>query len=268
MKFAEKMNFIKAATNSLLRGLQICFILVAVGALVMFLWPKWNYFQSQKTFSRMEQEYVQPIPAVSQEQGSDSYPQLIEVDFTSLQREYPHIVAWIQWPLLDISLPVVHGETNDQYLRRLPDGSWNEGGSIFLEAANKGMEDLHTILYGHNMNDGSMFGNLVSFLDEEFYLHHENDAVFYIYTPQGVWEYQLFSVEKVISTDPHVYMVGYTRGEEFREFVETMKQRSLYKMTANIDGSQPVITLSTCDEANPYTANRVVLHGVRNEKIR
>ena len=242
---------------------QIAAGLVALGALGVMVWTWWGYRQSARTFDEMQQQYTAPAESTSEEEG----PALLDVDFDALRQDWPDVVGWIQWPLMNIDFPIVHGRTNTQYLRTLPDGTWNNGGSIFLEANNEGILDWHAIVYGHNMKDGSMFGQLKSYLEESFFLENGGEASFILYTPEGIWQYDVFSIEKVLSTDPGVYMVGYLPGEDFTAFVQGMKDRSLYDMGVEVDGTKPVMTLSTCNTVGAAQGNRVVMYAVQGERL-
>ena len=243
---------------------QIVAGLVALGALGMMVWTWWGYRQSARAFDQMQQQYTAPAASTPEE---ESGPALLDVDFDALRQDWPDVVGWIQWPLMNIDFPIVHGSTNTQYLRALPDGTWNNGGSIFLEANNEGILDWHAIVYGHNMKDGSMFGQLKSYLEESFFLENGGEASFILYTPEGIWQYDVFSIEKVLSTDPGVYMVGYLPGEDFTAFVQGMKDRSLYDMGVEVDGTKPVMTLSTCNTVGAAQGNRVVMHAVQGERL-
>ncbi len=171
--------------------LQILAGLVVLGVLGVLLWTWWGYRKSEKTFTDIQQQYTAPAEDLSAEEGNT----LLDVDFDALQEEWPDVVGWIQWPLLDIDFPIVQGSTNTQYLRRLPDGTWNNGGSIFLEANNQSLLDWHAIVYGHNMRDGSMFGQLKNYLKEEYFQENGGAAAFILYTPDGIWQDDVFSIE-------------------------------------------------------------------------
>ncbi len=243
-------------------AVQVLAALLTLAALAMLAWTWWGYRQSARAFAEMQQQYTAPA-AADPDQGFS----LLEVDFEALRQDWPDVVAWIQWPLMELDHPIVQGSTNIQYLRALPDGSWNNGGSIFLEANNETVLDWHAIVYGHNMRDGSMFGQLMNFLDEDFCQQHAGEAWFVLYTPEGIWRYDLFSVEQVMSTDPGVYMVGYLPGQEFTDFVQAMKDRSAWPVGLRPDGTAPVMTLSTCTSVGAEQGHRITLHAVRGERL-
>ena len=95
------------------------------------------------------------------------------VDFDVLNQENPNIIAWIYCDGTPINYPVVQGQDNQYYLRRLPDGSSNPSGSLFADFRNdRSFGDLNTLIYGHNMSDDSMFGTLTDYKNPSYYEEH------------------------------------------------------------------------------------------------
>ena len=94
------------------------------------------------------------------------------IDFAELSSINPDIYAWIRIPDTQIDYPVLQREEDDTYyLRHNSSGRYAFAGSIYTEEANsRDFKDPMTVLYGHNMRDGSMFQNLHFFEDEEDYL--------------------------------------------------------------------------------------------------
>lgn len=253
------------------RAVQVLAGLTALAALAILVRNGWSGRQSARALEKMRRQYAavpaRPASEDTAPAGREPVPELRQVDFAALRQGWPDVVAWIQWPLMGLDLPILHGQTNDQYLRALPDGSWSNGGSLFLEANSVSVLDWHAIVYGHNMQDGSMFGQLKRYLEEDFFRQNSSETWFILYTPAGVWQYDVFAVERVGSTDPGVYMVGYQPGEAFTAFVQEMRARSLYDMGVEADGANPVLTLSTCSPDGAARGNRVALHAVRGRRL-
>ncbi|MCC8102296.1 MAG: class B sortase [Clostridiales bacterium] len=92
----------------------------------------------------------------------------MSIYWDALSASYDDCVAWIQIPAVEISYPVMQAEDNDYYLHRSPDGNYIYAGSIFMDYQNDSyLEDYNTVIYGHNMRDGSMFAKLKQFRDSE-----------------------------------------------------------------------------------------------------
>ena len=134
----------------------------AVGKLIgIFL----EYQKGDRTYEEI-MEYVQD-PETDEQGKNDPDPEddsgftFLQVDFEGLKAQNPDVVAWIQIPALDISYPVVQGKDNSYYLHHMFDGKENKNGSIFIDYHNQPeFTDSNTIVYGHNMKNGSMFGTL------------------------------------------------------------------------------------------------------------
>ena len=106
----------------------------------------------------------------------------IQVDFETLCADNPDIVAWIYCPDTPINYPVVQAEDNDYYMHRLPDGSKSYPGTLFMDYRNADdFSDWNTVIYGHNMRNGSMFGTLPHYKDASYLEVHSE---IYLLTPQ------------------------------------------------------------------------------------
>lgn len=177
----------------------------------------------------------------------------------ALQKENEDVVGWISFENLDLSYPVMHCGDNEYYLRRTFSGESNNAGSIFIEGANSpDFEDYHTIIYGHNMRDLSMFGQLKYYKKEDFYQDHQ---YFKIYTPEQVYRYHIFAYYD-ISEIGDVYTIGFQPTEEYQSFLNIMKMRSYYDTGVTVTKNDKVITLSTCSS----DGNRFVVNAKRVEE--
>lgn len=112
---------------------------------------------------------------------------------------------------------------NEKYLRKDIHGNEHIAGSIFLEGLNQSdFSDLYNIIYGHNMNNGSMFGSLKKYKDEGFW---KKNQYFTVYTESTAYRYQIFSYEDAV-VGGNVYKVGYQPGEEYQTFIDEMVKNS------------------------------------------
>ena len=180
----------------------------------------------------------------------------IGVNFEALQQSNPDIIGWIYCPDTAINYPVLRGEDNDVYLHRSFDGEYCYSGSIFVEAANRAdFSDDNTVIYGHNMLDGSMFHCLADWKDQSFY---EAPPVIWLLTPEQNYRVELFA--------------GYTtgaRGDAYQLRLPTESERTKYLNAALAQSDfqsdyRPAsdgrwVLLSTC--AYDFNEARYVLHG-------
>ena len=90
-----------------------------------------------------------------------------------LKRDYKDVKGYIEIKGTNINYPIVQSTDNDYYLNHLPNGEKNKMGSIYLDYRNNDFEDENTIIYGHNMNDGTMFSELENYKKQDYYEKHQ-----------------------------------------------------------------------------------------------
>ena len=113
------------------------------------------------------------------------------INLAALREVNPEVVGWIRIPGTQIDYPMMQGEDNEFYLKNTWQKEPNSVGSIFLEhLSNPDMTDYNTIVYGHNMKNGAMFGDLDLFSLPTFWKEH---PYVYILTDAGVWRYEIFA---------------------------------------------------------------------------
>jgi sortase B len=116
----------------------------------------------------------------------------IEVDFATLQEKNPDVTGWIYLPDTEISYPLLYGQDNSRYTYISYDNTYSNSGSIFIDYRCAGdLSGRNTIIYGHNMRSGKMFGGLKKLLEQEYFDEHD---IFYIVTKEKTLKYQIFSV--------------------------------------------------------------------------
>lgn len=172
-----------------------------------------------------------------------------EVNFEELQEQVnPDIYAWLYIPDSTIDFPVLqHAEDNSYYLNYNIDGSKGRPGCIYTENTNaKDFTDHNTVIYGHNMRNGTMFAGLHKFEDADYFA--ENPYI-YIYTPDEVFVYRIFGAYEF--SNIHL-LAGYeTETEEgFGEYLEEVKavrsMNSNFNPDVEVTEKDRILTLSTC----------------------
>ena len=165
------------------------------------------------------------------------------VAISELQAQNSDTVGWIQIPGTQISYPLMHTTDDSYYLNHTFSKKVNSAGSIFVETLNSGdFTDLHTIIYGHNMKNGSMFAGLKEYRSASYLVAHPN---IYIDLADGTHAYQIFSVYEA-EADSDSYTIGFAPDEVYEEYLNTIKGRSQYDTSVTITKEDSIITLSTC----------------------
>ena len=120
--------------------------------------------------------------------------------------------------------------------------------------------DFHTILYGHNMKNGSMFGKLKKYNDKEFY---DNHSCFTIYQEDAAFRYQIFSIHNIPYTDK-IYTVWYDNQNDFEDFIKRLNKQSFYDTGITASRDDRIMTLSTCTASED---KRLVIHAKLSEIV-
>ena len=176
------------------------------------------------------------------------------INFTELNAINPDIIGWIRIGALNLSYPVAQAADNDYYLHRTFEGQDNFAGCIFLNCDNsKFFTDQNSIVYGHNMKNGSMFGTLKKFREQETW---DTNSYFWIFTPTLIYQYRIFSSAEVATVgDP--YRVRFTTAD-FQSFLDDMTSHSLLKTGVQVTTDDRIVTLSTC---TGNTSTRFIVQG-------
>ena len=194
------------------------------------------------------------------------------IDFEKLQEIAPDAYAWITVPGTQIDYPVVqHPTDNTFYLNHNPKGDYEFAGAIFTEDYNaKDFQDPNTVIYGHNMNNGSMFEELHKFEDKVFFDEHPE---FVIYTPDEVLHYEIFAAYTY--DNRHLLKeFDFEDSEVFRLYLQDiLRMKSMganIRREAEVHADDRIVTLSTCNGINEqrYLVQGVLLSNRNTEERR
>ncbi len=173
------------------------------------------------------------------------------VDIISLRSANPDIDAWINVPGTVIDYPIAQHPTDDTYyLSHGPEGLKSSHGCPFIETCDDGtFQEFNTVVYGHNMNDGSMFAGLHKFEDSKFLKEHREITVT---TADHVFTYRIFAA--VMYSDAYIpYFFDDKIKADRTAFIKSLqtdivKSRSIVLNDEKVTEADTIITLSTCDK--------------------
>lgn len=208
-----------------------------------------EYKQMDDSNRKIEETYV---TVDTKEQGAYK-----KIDFEALIKRNPDVKGWIDIPDTRVSYPILHGETNDTYIHSDIDKKEFRAGSIFIASENENpFTDLNTVIYGHNMKNGSMFNNIKSYTDQGFANEH---PYVYIYLPDGtVSRYKVVAAHII----PEQSILYNTKITDIQSFYKEMLKTSDIKVDFDQEAGNPVITLSTCTSQGSESGERNVVHAV------
>ena len=167
----------------------------------------------------------------------------IEVDFDALYEQCGDIVGWLYCPDTVINYPVVQCDDNMFYLHRLINGNYNASGSLFVECqCVPGFKSGNDIIYGHHMNDGSMFAKLVDYTYQSYYDEH---PVMYLLTPKYNYRIELFA-GFVTNMESDIYTIDFVDDDVQQAWIENAIAQSTFESNVDVKGGDKLLTLSTC----------------------
>ena len=181
--------------------------------------------------------------------------EMMRAGLRSLAEINPDVYGWITVEGTNINYPLVQGKDNDYYLNHAYTGEFLPVGSIFVDfrCEDSITRNFNTVIYGHNIQSGAMFHDVTKFFKDDYF----EDTYIYIYTLDGIYVYEVFSIYKT-RYDYNYFRTGFTSAEDFIGFAEELAGNSEKKKEVDFDKNDRIITLSTC--TNIVQSERYALH--------
>lgn len=187
---------------------------------------------------------------------------LRNMDFTALRQVNSQVLGWIVIPDTRLSYPVVQGEDNLYYLNHTWRNTSNCVGAIFMEHTNHSdLSDFHTIIYGHRMNDRSMFGILKHYQSQSYWAAH---PYVYLSDDRGSHRYEIFAAYEV-GVNEDTYRLGFSTQEAKQSFLDFCTGASVIGTGIVPTVTDRILTLSTCTGSGHAT--RWVVQAVENGSL-
>jgi len=237
---------------------------VAVVLLAVFGYSAYRVLGYRMMYQRIEaagagirDDYTQVV--VDQESART----FLSVDWDGLLARNTDVVAWVHVPGTVINYPVLAGATNETYLRTDIDRLPSEAGSVFLEENNEStFLDLNTIIYGHNMLNGSKFADIDALVRGE--LTPADVPYVYLYLPDGT--VNIYRIVGGQLTDIFS-LIYHLPVEDLEAFYELMLEDNVMDVAFDRGELARVLTLSTCAEVGGSPVRSVVFAVLVDEVI-
>lgn len=207
-------------------GVLIVLGLIVVGCVGYLLYYQWQLKQNEEAYESLRSTEVIEVTEQT-EVAEEETEQLVYCeslyDFDELRVQNGDIYAWITVPGTQVDYPVLQSATDNYYLDRNIDHSQGYPGCIYTNQCNaKNFSDYITVLYGHNMKNGTMFGSIHNFEDKAFF--DENDKI-YVYTEEMRFTYEIYAAVKFTDVYiPSYYAVTMEQGRD--GFINELVQNS------------------------------------------
>ena len=244
-----KKSFFKAVY---IVALTVCVLSVAAAGIYGL-----SILKSRREHDRLTSNVQRTVSTVSKPDLNKN-----PIDFDKLTKTNRDIYAWIRIPKTQIDYPILQAykEGDSFYLNHNIKKQYDINGSIYTEMqTSKDFSDPNTVIYGHNMLDGSMFQNLHKFRDKNFF---NKNRYIYIYTPGHILKYEIFSAYK--SDNRHILNTyDFSNEKVYSEYLKKAQNPNsleVNKRTVSMSAKDRIITLSTC--IGNETEYRYLVQGV------
>lgn len=235
---------------------MVLLALVFIGSIGMVIYRGIEYKEGEETYEEAA-ELVQlpdlsklPEPTL-EEETEESAPVYVDpyadalrnMDFGALQEVNSDVLGWILIPNTVISYPLVQGDDNQYYLKHTWKKWTSAVGAIFLECQNsRDFSDFNTVIYGHRMNNGSMFAALKNYKKQSYWAAH---PFVYIMDDNGSHKYEIFAAYEV-STAGTTYQIGFSGDTSKQAFLDYCMGQSVIDTGITPTVHDKILTLSTC----------------------
>lgn len=174
--------------------------------------------------------------------------------FAELRELNPDVCAWITIPDTHIDYPVLQGENDMVYVNQDVYGEFSLSGAIFLASADSpDFSDGYSLLYGHHMDNGAMFGDVAKFTEKEYFTEHPDGA---LHLPEKTFAIHIFACVETDAYDERIYHSG--KDEDISQLLSHIRDKAVQYREA--ERGEALIGLSTCAD-DVGTNGRVVIFG-------
>ena len=223
--------------------------IIFVGSIVCIALIFFSYSSASKDYEEISSGYFNE----SKIQESLIYPHKL-VDWEGLKEQNSDTIAWLYIPDTSINYPVVQTTDNSHYIKTNFNGETNwivSPGALFLNCdANSDFSSQNNVIFGHNMQDGSMFHELESYTDESFAKSHSS---FYLLTPNASYILTPVALDYISYTDVDLVSDTIGSSSDFKSFLNDRISSSLIDFSFDentINNAERVVCLCTCDNSN------------------
>lgn len=178
------------------------------------------------------------------------------VDLDAMKKQNADTIGWIILPDSKINYPILKSKDNAEYLTTTFEGQTSSSGAIFVDMlCESDFSNENTIIYGHNMKNGSMFRALNNLTDKEYFWRHH---IFCIDIGNGFENYEIISCYETVDTDLSSWQISFDSKEAYAAWLDVVAKRCSYDCV-DYDVNKNTITLSTC-RGQAGSSGRFIVH--------
>ncbi|MBO4383498.1 MAG: class B sortase [Clostridia bacterium] len=238
------MSDTKKRRNMLLTVLEVLFALIFLFAVFQAGRILYSYHEGDSFYEDSQDQFLTETDTPASEGGVGPEALGFQVDLAGLQKVNPDVKGWIYIPDTAVSYPLLWSKSDNTYLRTTYTGEHSVFGSIFFShQCSPELTDQHTIIYGHNTKNGSMFGGLKEYKKKDYFYAH---PYVYLIMKGTTYQYRVVSCFTANTSDD-VYILSFAKNTDFQKWIaKLVVQSDVDPGTVAITGMEQVLTLSTC----------------------
>ena len=218
-------------------------MITVLAAILMILLMSYGGFALWYTYMTMQEGFLNndlmSLKPVVSEDGSLSFEELLALNKDTR--------AWITLDGTNIDYPMVQGKDDMEYVNKDVEGNFSLSGSIFMSYHNApDFSDPYILTYGHHMDNGGMYGDVMEFIDNSYFEEHKTGT---LYLPGKARQLEIFACIEGDAYDPYIYNVMDKQGN-MQEFLDYIKNNAQQYRDIGMKDTDQVISLSTCVSAS------------------
>ena len=218
-------------------------VIVVFAVILMVLLMSYGSFSLWYTYMTMQEGFLNnelmALKPFADKDGSLSFQDLLMIN--------EDVRAWITIDDTHIDYPMVQGESDMEYVNKDVMGNFALSGSIFMSYRNKpDFSDPYILTYGHHMDNGGMYGDVMEFIDNSYFEEHKTGT---LYLPGKARQLEIFACIEGDAYDPYIYNVMDKQGN-MQEFLDYIKNNAQQYRDIGMKDTDQVISLSTCVSAS------------------
>ncbi len=230
--------------RTLNRVLDVVTLLIVGSMLLYGIYSLWDNYQiNHRAFVTDELLKYKPTP-----EHTESLSELLAMN--------PDVVGWLTIDGTHIDYPMVQGKTDLEYINKDVHGDFALSGAIFLSCLNeRDFSDHYNVIYGHHMDNGAMFGDVLEFVADRFFDTHTTGT---LYTLDRTMKIEIFACLSTQASDRYVYDPS-LQEEGISSMLSYLQENAVQYRDIGLTADDTIVGLSTCSDA--ITNGRVILYG-------
>ncbi|MCF0240196.1 MAG: class B sortase [Streptococcus gallolyticus] len=164
--------------------------------------------------------------------------------FDQLKVKNPEVLGWLSIYGTQIDYPYLQTDDNQKYLSMNPEGDYAITGSVFLDyRSQSNFDDFNTIIYGHHVPNGSIFGEIKKFSDSNFFESHRYGSIYIDGVEKGL---EIFALLEVDAYDKAIYSPGVKGDTDRNSYSQYLLSKAVQKRSIDVSAQDKLVLMSTC----------------------